>query len=156
MLLQSLTNERAFLSSYILYLDSKGTLMLDVGSIVGTIKGFEYNAINRGNWDYTEQDSYRWLFYLKADGEGAENLSQDLKTSFFQDPHTFVKMLSQEYSGTIEHIARHLNYSLYSLEEIERYKELCEDVYILSEDKTIRKTAQTLLAFANTLSLPPC
>ena len=155
LLIKSLTNEIPFCANYRLYLDADGTLLLDVQVDGICINSIVYYAIHRSDWDYTEQDSYRWLFYLLTDGEGAEQQAQDLKTSFFQDPFVFVEMLSQEYSGTIQQIARQLNYSMYSLEEIERYKVLCDDVYILTEDETVRKTASTLLAFANTLSNPP-
>ena len=145
-LIKSLTNETASEISYTLYLDFNGTLMLDISTVVGRINGFEYNVLNRGSWDYTEQDSYHWLFHVQPNEGYSEGWYGILVDCFFQTPHTFVAMLTQEDDDTIEKIARRLNFALYLPEEIAQYKELCDDVYITTGDEKIRQTVQILLA----------
>ena len=120
--------------------------MLDIYTVVGRINGFEYNALNRGSWDYTEQDSYHWLFHVQPNDGSSEGWYGILVDCFFQNPRTFVAMLTQEDDDTIEKIARRLNFALYLPEEIAQYKELCDDVYITNSDEKIRQTVQILLA----------
>ena len=139
------TNPFFVLPSYTLYPDSAGNLKISLRIPEYDVNlTLSYNAFDVYGWKGNAESAYHWLFSTKADGAGADIHGRYLLTSFFQNPHTFVKMLSQEDTVTIIDIAQSLNYSLYYSEEIERYQELCDDVYLTSSDSKIAETAQIL------------
>lgn len=133
------------LPSYTLYPDSAGNLKISLRIPEYDVNlTLPYDAFDDYGWEGNDESGYHWLFSAKADGAGAEIHGQYLLTSFFQDPHTFVKMLSQEEDAAITDVAQLLNYSLYYPEDIARYKDLCDDVYLISSDSKIAETAQIL------------
>ena len=143
-LIKCLSNEVYAIGHYTLYLDFDGTLALDFRIAEIHIEGIPYNVINDDSWTGNAASAYHWLFTVKADGEGADQLAGLLLDSFFENPDQFVKMLSLEDSATIEDVASLINYGLYLPEDIARFKELCDDIYLTATDPKVAETASIL------------
>ena len=144
-LMKTLPNDTWAMSSHTLYLDNDGKLMLCfyIGELRLRIT-LPYAEMDLYGWDGTEENSYSWLFHLQTDGAGSEEWSSLLLESFFRDPQQFVKALSTEESTVISDIAGHLNYGLYLPEDIARFKELCDDIYLTASDPKVAETASIL------------
>lgn len=147
-LLKALPNDTFVISSFALYLDEEGTLILNL--YIHDLKRPYDNNIPVAELDIygfegTEESGYPWLFHLQTDGAYSDNWSTLLLDSFLHNPVQFVKMLSKEDADTISDIAGHLNYALYSPEQIALYTALCESIRDTAGNKQYSETAQILL-----------
>ena len=145
-LLQQL-NDNSILTipGYTLHLDKNGDLLVSFQVPQYNVKlTLPFADFNTYGWNGSEEDCYAWLFRLRADGEGADSHGRLLLESFLQNPQRFVELLSLEEDSIVSGTAQLLNYSLYSSAEIERYKELCDGIYLTASDPKVAETASIL------------
>ena len=88
-----------------------------------------------------ETDAYRWLFTRQTDGAYTDAFAGLLADSFFLDPESFLRYLSEMDDKTIQDIAGHIAYDLQP-SEFDSFKALCNQHL---SNSTTAKAAKALL-----------
>ena len=132
---------------FMLFPASDGTIMFALtvpGSRLSILLPWE--EFDRYGWENTDTDSYSWLFHLPINEvDGAYPVGRLLLTSFFQAPREFITMLANEDEATIQNVASYLDEGLYSLEEINRFRELTDNIYVTTpHDSKVSELASFL------------